>query len=305
MPANSRGPWLGSLDRWAWLFVLPLLGSVSAASAQTPPCRAHVVVSHTSSSSSGLEFIQARSAAVDVEIHLVRVPARRWTLRVRDMRDLRQSRALNGDYTSPTHSLAELELLAPSRILSSAGMTDSLFAPVPVGLLKANGVVRNKANLSSRNLDGVLCARKDGGVEILSRLTPAGRRIPPDIDAATSICTDAVQTGPMLIEAGETLVTARRQLNVPRVFAAVGRDRRFVLGYSPRATTYDLACTLADESLQIAVAVHLQSDALGGVLFGNDVGLAERRWGNIDATLASALEIGPTLAAAREIGSRR
>jgi len=35
------------------------------------------------------------------------------------------------------------------------------------------------------------------------------------------------------------------------------------------------------------------------------VGLAERRWGNIDATLASALEIGPTLAAAREIGSRR
>ena len=78
-----------------------------------------------------------------------------------------------------------------------------------------------------------------------------------------------------------------------RLIEVFHRERRLVLGYSPNATTFDLACTLADDGLRIHSAIHLQSDALGGVLFGRTSGITEKPWGRVDATVASALEIEP------------
>ena len=266
------------------------------ASAQSAGCgpRALARTATTGTNTAGIEVYTDRSAANPIELRLLRLPPERWTVRVRDMRDLRQAKSRLGDYTSPRFSLAELESMAPPRrILASAGMTESLYAPVPVGLLKVGGVLRSKANPSSRNLDGVFCVRADRRITILSEASTAGRRIPQDIQTAFSACAEAVQAGPMLVDQGAALVASRGPLSVPRVFAAIDRERRLVLGYSPNATTFDLACTLADDGLRIHSAIHLQSDALGGVLFGRTSGITEKPWGRVDATVASALEIEP------------
>lgn len=260
--------------------------------AQGPDCRVQGL-ERIAPAAGGVESVSVWTGYATVDIRFVRLPVDRWTLRVRDMRDLRQAKGRRGDYTSPTHSLAELAVIAPARILSSAGMTDSLYAPVPVGLLKVDGVVRSRANLSSRVLDGVLCAGADRRVSILSEVTSIGRRIPKNIEAASAPCVDAVQAGPMLVASAKSLVGTRGATNVARVFVALDRDGHLVLGHSPAATTFDLACVLSERGLSFDSALHLQSDVLGGVLFGKGSGVDAPHWGRIDGSLASALEVAP------------
>jgi uncharacterized protein YigE (DUF2233 family) len=243
-------------------------------------------------SAAGVETVNTRGGNAALELRLLRLAPHEWSTNVVDMRALRQMKARRGSYTAPSHSLAELaSVTGADRILASAGMTDSLYAPVPVGLLKSGGAVRNKANTTSRILDGLLCVRADRSVHLLSETTPAGRRIPQNWTAATAACTHAVQAGPMLVDRGDPLIAARGRLSTARVFAAVDRQGRFVLGYAPQATTFDLACALAAPVLGIAQAIALQGDELGGVWIGARAGPGAAKWGQDTATLASALEV--------------
>ena len=238
----------------------------------------------------GVETVRARTAAAALEMRLLRLSPKDWTTNVVDMRTLRTMKAQRNSYTAPSYSLTELAgIVGSNRIVVGAGMTDSLSAPVPVGLLKTAGVVRNKANTSSRILDGVLCVRSDQSVRLLSETTPAGRRIPANI--AATACSHAVQAGPMLLDNGEPLIVARRALSTARVFAAIDRSGRLVIGHVPQATTFDLACALAEPALGLDQAIALQGDDYGGVLIGAKSGLPAATWGQDGATIASALEM--------------
>jgi hypothetical protein len=237
----------------------------------------------------GVQTIGSRSDGMKVELQLLRLAPTRWSTRLVDMRQLRQMNATRGSYTSPTYTLTELAQLTDADILASAGMTDSLNAPVPVGLLKTDGVVRNKGNAASRILDGILCVPAQGSVRLLSEVTPAGRRIPQNWKSVTESCRQAVQAGPMLVDKAQPLIASRGRLSISRVFAAVDRQGRLVIGYSPSATTFDLACALSAPSLDIEQAIALQGDELGGVLIGTKAQRSPGTWGEDSATLASAL----------------
>jgi hypothetical protein len=275
---------------------LALLGAITCLSpivvAQSATCNGQTSQVSRASETGGVERITYRSPTSTVQVDVVRYPLADWSIRLVDMRDLRQLKARHGDYGAPTHSLAEVAaLLGPNRVLSSAGMTESLVSPVPAGLLKVSGDVRNRANVSSRILDGVLCIRSDGNVKLLSDVSGGNRRIPKDIAAVTSVCRDAVQSGPMLVESGKPLIDARGKINVSRVFAGVDTEGRFVLGYSPQSTTFDLACALSARNMSISEAIMLQSDELGGIHFGGDSGFPSGSWGQVNATIASAIEV--------------
>lgn len=231
---------------------------------------------------------------VKVELRLHRFAPSQWNTTVLDMRLMREWNARRGNYGAPSYSLQELaRVTGDDRVLSSAGMTDSLSAPVPVGLLKSAGTVRNPANTASRLLDGVVCVRADRRVSLLSEVRPdVGRRTPQNWQAATASCVHAVQAGPMLVDAGKPLIGERAPREVSRVFAAVDRERRLVLGHSPKATTFDLACTLAAEG-SIEQAIALRGDELGGVRFGSRSGIDEKGWGFDGGTIASAIVLEP------------
>jgi hypothetical protein len=100
-----------------------------------------------------------------------------------------------------------------------------------------------------------------------------------------------VQAGPMLLDKGEPLIAARRALSTARVFAAVDRNARLVIGHVPSATSFDLACALAAPTLGLDQAIALQGDDYGGVHFGARSGLPAATWGQDGASVASALEI--------------
>lgn len=269
--------------------VLIALMACRTVMAQSPGCSAQPVAVQVTQQG-GVETVRTRSAAATLEMRLLRLSPKDWSTAVVDMRTLRQMKAQRGSYTAPSYSLAELAGVAGSnRIVASAGMTESLSAPVPVGLLKSAGVLRNRANTASRVLDGVLCVRADQSVRLLSDTIAAGRRAPENW--ANAGCTHAVQAGPMLLDKGQPLIAARQALTIARVFAAVDRSGRLVLGHVPKATSFDLACALAAPALALDQAIALQSDELGGVLIGERSGLPAATWGQDGATLGSALEI--------------
>lgn len=232
-----------------------LLGlMVAAASAQSDVCSADSRRPQLQQEGA-TQTVRSRGTGPALEIRLLRLSPQEWNLVLVDMRTMREMKAKRGSYTAPSYSLAELASLhAEDRILVSAGMTDSLYSPVPVGLLKIGGSVRNNANTASRTLDGLLCVGADRKMQLLSEMTPAGRRVPANWRAATATCSHAVQAGPMLLDQARPLIAARGPLSVSRVFAGVDRKGRLVIGHSPQATTFDLACTLAAPELVWAPA---------------------------------------------------
>lgn len=240
----------------------------------------------------GVESADVQADGVAMSLRLVRFSPQAWSARIVDMRELRDLKARKGDYTSPSFSLAEVAAIsAPDRIFSSAGLTESLYAPAPVGLLKTSGRMRSKPIASSRILDGVVCVRADRSVALLSEQTPAGRRIPQAGNHSGDDCVHAVQAGPMLLDAAKPLIPAPTKLDVARVFAATDREGRFVLGYSPQATTFALACVLSAPALRLESAIALQSDELGGVVFGSTSGFPAATWGRSGGAIASAIEL--------------
>lgn len=282
---------MNAMERCHRSCLAALLASLMCASAaaQTTACGATPVNVQTTLAD-GVETVRASTAAASLEMRLLRLSPKDWTTSVVDMRMLRTMKAQRNSYTAPSYSLTELAgIVGSHRIVAGAGMTDSLSAPVPVGLLKTAGVVRSKANTSSRILDGVLCVRSDQSVRLLSEATPAGRRIPATI--AATACSHAVQAGPMLLDKGAPLIAVRRTLSTARVFAAVDRSGRLVIGHVPQATTFDLACVLAVPALGLDQAIALQGDDYGGVLIGAKSGLPAATWGQDGATVASALEM--------------
>lgn len=227
-----------------------------------------------------------------VELRLQRFATSEWSLSVVDMRTLRQMQAKRGSYDAPNYSLRDLAAVTGAdRVLVSAGMTESLSAPVPVGLLKVAGSVRSKGNTASRILDGVLCVRADRSMRLLSELTPSGRRIPQNWSAATAECVHAVQAGPMLLDKGQPLIAQRGPRVDSRVFVALDNQGQIVIGHSPKATTFDLACTLAASGRGLTQAIALQGDEIGGALFGSKSGAPAATWGQDSTTIASALEL--------------
>lgn len=253
-----------------------------------------------------IESVRASNHGVALELRLLRLPSTVWAPAVVDMRSMRLMQAQRGRYGSPTFSLGELAgLRASDRLLVSAGMTESLVVPVPVGLLRIDDNVVNPANTSSKILDGLLCFRSDRSVSLLSETTSAGRRIPKDWQAASKDCQHAVQAGPMLLDDARPLVKTRGSLSTRRVFAAVDLNGEFVVGFSPQATAYDLACVLSAPALRLRSALALQGSELGGVLAVAPGAQLAFQWGSDDATVASALEIVRRPAAPRSVRPMR
>lgn len=292
MSTAHCGPW--RLGRW--FEALAAMAAGLAACLLAAPAAAQSCVVDAArpvlDRATGVESVDARVAGQAVTLKLVRLSPGDWAIRLIDMRDLRQLKARRGDYTAPGFSLTELsQQSAVGAILGSAGMTESLSMPIPVGLLKVDGKIRSRANAASRQLDGVLCLRYDRGVSLLSEVSVHGRRIPADAEAATRACAHAVQTGPMLVERSRPLIgrDAIPHRGV-RIFAALDRDGRFIFGHAAPTSAYALACVLALPALAIDAAINLQGDEQGGVLFKPGSGLASGTWGRDNATIASVIE---------------
>ncbi len=239
----------------------------------------------------GIESHMFSHAGSTVGVKLWRFQAADWTVRVVDMRDQRLRLAENGSYAAPSHSLNELaQTLGNKSVVSSAGMTESLVAPQPVGLLKVGGKQKSGVYNSSRVLDGVLCVARTGPFSLLSEVTAAGRRVVQDKKVWDG-CHEAVQAGPMLVADAAPLIQARLSASGARVFAGLDSSGLQVLGQSPRASTFDLACVLASPELGLRQAIALQGDALGGIDFGMHSGLPADTWGLDHGAVASALVV--------------
>lgn len=218
----------------------------------------------------------------------VRIDPAAWSLHVYDMRHLREQMATRGNYESPAYTLQELASELRNRALvSTAGLTDSLMTPVPVGLLVVNGQVRNRLVSSSRILRGIVCARPDRSISILTA-SPTGTF--DDARMPWRSCTQGVQSGPLIMRDGSIVTDAGRTLRVARVFIATTRDGTMLLGHAPKASEMELACTLSAPELGVRSVLLLQGHTMGSIIVGGaGADLPREAWGNPEATVASAL----------------
>ena len=221
------------------------------------------------------------------DLVLFRLDPQLWAPKVVDMREISVAMARRKVHTQPAFSVREiLDLQAGEAVAITAGFTQVLNAPVPAGLLMSDLVEHAPAFKSSRVMDGHVCVRPGGGLDLLSMLTGKDRRAP---DNAAG-CRDAVQAGPVLVEQGEPQVRAH-QLKSARVAVGAYQDGKFLIGYSSMATTYALSCVMAHPAIGARWAINLQGDAYGSVAFSK--GLAAQAGvtplGSPDQTVASAI----------------
>lgn len=239
----------------------------------------------------GVETHALSHAGRAFEVRLWRFKPEEWSVRVVDMRDQRHRLAEGGSFAAPSYSLNELAQTQGNKsVVSSGGMTESLVAPQPVGLLKVAGKQKSGIYAGSRLLDGVLCIDRVGKLSLLSEATAAGRRVVQD-KRVWDACHDAVQAGPMLVDGAAALITTRLELTTARVFAGLDTKGRQVLGFVPSVSTFDLACALASPELGVRQAIALQGDALGGIDFGMHSGVKADTWGQDHAAIPSALVV--------------
>ena len=272
------------------LLLLPLaLLATLAASAETCGPLARTAPMREAA---GIETHLMTHAGRVLALRLWRFEPSDWTVRVVDMRDQRFRLSENQSYAAPSYSLSELaQTLGNKSVLASAGMTESLLSPLPVGLLKVNGKQKNGIYSSSRLLDGVLCVARSGKFDLLSEATAVGRRVVQD-KRIWDACYEAVQAGPMLVSDAAALISTRFNVQGPRVFAGIDSAGRQVLGFVPTATSIDLACALASSELGLREALSLQGDALGGIDFGMHSGVKPAdTWGQDHAAIPSALVV--------------
>lgn len=241
-----------------------------------------------SASKAGIEIWKAAPGDAGIEsLTLLRLNSHQWKPRVFDVREVSTLLAKRQQFQTPRYTVAEaLTLQSGDTIVATAGFTQTLNAPVPAGLLVVNKVEHAPAFRLSRIMDGHVCIPTNGAIEVLSEVEKAARRVP----ANANRCRDAVQAGPVLVFDGESQITPK-QLLTARVALAVDKQGRYLLAYSPKATTYALACALALPALGIRTAINLQGDAYGGIALSS--GLAEKvgtqTLGSTGATVASLL----------------
>ena len=240
---------------------------------------------------SGVENHAVSHAGRILDVRLWRFQPGEWSIKVVDMRDQRHRLAESGSFAAPSYSLNELaQTLRNKSVVSSGGMTESLYAPQPVGLLKVGGKQKSGIYASSRILDGVLCIDRAGRLSLLSEATPGGRRVVQD-KKVWDACYEAIQAGPMLVDQAAALISTRFDLTTARVFAGLDTKGLQMLGFVPRASTFDLACALASPELGLRQAIALQSDALGGIEFGMHSGVKADTWGQDNAAIPTALVV--------------
>lgn len=133
-------------------------------------------------------------------------------------------------------------------------------------------------------MDGLVCIERNGNLDIQSRLIDDARRAPESADN----CKDAVQAGPVLVFDGQSQIKSK-QLLTARIALGIDSDRRLVLAYSKKASTYTLACALAIPGLKIQRAIALQGDVYGGIAFSDELRGQVRSLGASDQVVASAL----------------
>lgn len=204
-----------------------------------------------------------------------------------DLREIAAAYAQQKRFVQPAYSIGEaLGLQNVEAIAMTAGFTQMLNAPVPAGLLVADSVEHAPAFRSSRIMDGHVCIRGGGDIEILSTIVAGARRAPE----SAAGCRDALQAGPVLIYEGQAQVKSHQSL-AARVVLATDSEDRFLIGYSPSATTYAMGCALSHPALGTRAAINLQGDAFASVAFGPKLAaqIGHPVMGSPDLTVASAI----------------
>ena len=248
------------------------------------------------SKADGLEVWSFESVEEQLQgLTLVRLDGRLWIPKLVDLRGHSAALSKLQRYAPPAYSLDEiLELQPDSAISISAGFTQTLNSPVPAGLLQINGVEHAPGYPKSRIMDGFVCIERNGSLDIQSRLVDGARRAPESADA----CRDAVQAGPVLVFDGQSQIKSK-QLLTARTALGIDSDRRLVLAYSKKASTYTLACALAISGLKMQRAIALQGDVYGGIAFSGELKGQVRSLGASDQVVASALSFTKEKAIAR------
>jgi uncharacterized protein YigE (DUF2233 family) len=166
----------------------------------------------------------------------------------------------------------------------NGGYVTSYAFPSPTGLVRVNGKSVS-AMSTSRLLSGVLCLTPRGQLDILKTTTDPGAK-----------CSDALQSGPLLVEAsGKNGIAASEPASraFDRSVVCVDGSKRALLIRAERTALYDLAQFLlrpsGDGGLGCKVAINLSGDADSGLIWHE--GKALKSAGSIDASLATALVV--------------
>lgn len=229
------------------------------------------------------------------DLTIVRVSNSTYRIRSFDLRDIGAINRHRGYYAPPQYSIRELRrTVAPSALIASAGMTKSYSEPIPAGFLRVAGETRSSPATKDATLDGVVCLADGGVPAILSEVVAGHRRAPGSVGR----CRSGFQAGPVLLAHGDRTVS-EHHLKTERVVFGLDAAGSSYLASSSGATTAALACALSSPALHVSDAIALQGDSLSGIDFGTSFGrlLPSTEFGNIDATVASALIVEPRLRA--------
>jgi hypothetical protein len=229
------------------------------------------------------------------DLTIVRVSNSAYRFRSFDLRDIGAINRRRGYYSPPQFSIRELRrTVASSALIASAGMTKSYSEPIPAGFLRVAGETRSSPATKDATLDGVVCLSDGVAPAILSEVVAGHRRAPGSVGH----CRSGFQAGPVLVAHGERTVSDHH-LKTERVVFGLDAAGSSYLASSSGATTAALACALSSPALQVSDAIALQGDSLSGIDFGASFTrlLSSTEFGNIDATVASALIVEPRLLA--------
>lgn len=242
----------------------------------------------------GMEVVQfAFNSNYLRDLTIVKYSNASFRMRSFDLRDIGAINRHRGYYSPPQFSIRELRrTVAPSALIASAGMTKSYSEPIPAGFLRIAGETRSSPAPKDPTLDGVVCLSDGVAPAILSEVVAGHRRATSSVGR----CRSGFQAGPVLLAQGERTVFEHR-LKTERVVFGLDATGSSYLASSTGATTAAMACALSSSALHMADAIALQGDSLSGIDFGTSFEhlLSSTEFGNIDATVASALIVEPRM----------
>ena len=187
---------------------------------------------------------------------------------------------------SAAYSLRETAVLLKPLALINGGFSASLSVPIPAGLLVADNQVVASLNAASRVQTGVFCVAT-GRVSIL--------RV---VDYQQASCSEAVQSGPVVVEKGGKIVVFRSETQQPRYdrsLVALDKKGRLLLLQTSKASLFHLATLLTKPESQggfdVDVALNLSGDVESGLMVLAAGGGAV--FGQADVPVASAIAVFP------------
>lgn len=159
-------------------------------------------------------------------------------------------------------TLSEYLQRSSARATASGGYLKSFDPPIPLGLVKNEGQVVNRAE-SSRLLDGLICVARDRRVSVQ-----------PVENASLDQCDQALQSGPVIVRAGKAIeewgdveTTQIAEERYSRAFFCVDGANRPVLGRTGPVALAPLAAFLrGGHGVECESAVILPHGGGGGLV---------------------------------------